>query len=112
MDADLVRMGHAPLRRRVGVDMVEIEPENALATEFFFLVSTQWRMSFAGPVGLDYSALHAVMGYRQIRNKDRADLFSRVRAIEHAALGEMARKAKAAGDRASGDRGRGTTAKR
>jgi hypothetical protein len=104
VDQDLIRLGLNPLRRRQGVYVVEIEPDNALATEVFFLVSTQWRMSFAGPVGLDYSAVHTVMGYQRVANKDRADVFSRVRAIEHAVLGEMAKKAKAAGDKASGSR--------
>ena len=109
MDEDLVRLGFAPLRRS-DQWVVEIEPENVLAAEIYFLTSTQWRMSFAGPVGLDYSAVHAVMGYQKVR--DRADCFLRLRAIEHAVLGEMARKSKAAGDRTSGHRGHRTSAKR
>lgn len=102
MDEDAARLGLAA-PRRLGVGSVEIEPENELAAEVFFSISTQWRMSFAGAAGLDYSALHAVMGYRQVRNKDRADLFNRVRAIEYAALGEMAKKA-TSGDKASGSK--------
>lgn len=109
MDDDLKAFGFTPLRRS-GVTTVEIEPANAAAVETFFLASTQWRMSFAGPVGLDYSAIHAVMGWSRV--KDRGDCFIRVRAIEYAALGEMARKAKAAGDKSSGNRGQRTPAKR
>ncbi|PIV30487.1 MAG: hypothetical protein COS35_06485 [Zetaproteobacteria bacterium CG02_land_8_20_14_3_00_50_9] len=72
-----------------------IWPENARALELFLALGTQWRTSLV-PVqggffrhvdGLDYQAAEAVMRIDCDRN--RKDLFSRLRIMESAALEEL-----------------------
>jgi hypothetical protein len=60
-------------------------PENWPALELFLAVSTQWRVGSGGPIGLDYNAVDAVMGWLSIE-ADRAALFRDLRVMEQEAL--------------------------
>lgn len=74
----------------------EVWPENMEAVELFCVLANQWRAiaGFAAVrfLGLDYAAVEAVMRMRNVRQKDRARLFSDIRVMEAAALGELNRK--------------------
>jgi len=59
---------------------VEVWDENWEPFEVFRLTLTQWRVSFGGPTGLDYTAVSAVMGLRSV--EDPADCLERVRVME------------------------------
>lgn len=65
---------------------IEVWPENWPAIELFCAVSTQWRASFGGVIGFDYTAVEAAMRMLRIKGSDRADLFARLRVMEQAAL--------------------------
>lgn len=71
---------------------VGIWPDNWEAFEVFAAMQTQWRVSMAGPVGLDYNALEPVMRLRGIAKRDRGEVFDAVRVMELAALEVMRAK--------------------
>lgn len=73
-----------------GADEVEIWAEHWPAVRVFESLSTQWRVGMAGPTGLDYAALPAVMDLLGI--DDRAAVFDDLRILERAALEELTRK--------------------
>jgi Phage related hypothetical protein (DUF1799) len=59
----------------------------------FIAMGTQWRLGPAGPIGLDYAALPAVMRLMGVAKGSRADVFDDIRTLEDAAL-ETMRKSK------------------
>lgn len=75
-------------------DAVEIWPENWPAFDLFCTLGTQWRTGMSGPTGLDYTATLACIAalHGDLTPADRADLFRDLRAMEAAALSELARK--------------------
>ncbi|MCO6442344.1 MAG: DUF1799 domain-containing protein [Nitrococcus mobilis] len=70
-------------------EVVEVWPENWPTVELFCAVITQWRASFGGLVGLDYTAEEAAMRMLGIRRVDRPDLFAQLRVMEHSALAAL-----------------------
>lgn len=68
---------------------VEVWPDNWLAALTFADLSTQWRMGHAGPIGLDYAAIPAVLQLRRTPRAEWPELFSDLRIMEAAALEEM-----------------------
>lgn len=74
-------MGQAPIQDN---ETFEVWPENWDAVRLFTAVGTQWRHGPMGhPVGLDYSAVTAVM---PLYAEPSADLLDQVRVMEHATL--------------------------
>lgn len=69
---------------------VEIWDCNADPYNVFVGMETQWRYSFAGREGLDYTAVPVVMDMLGIREKRRPDVFASVRIMEREALETMA----------------------
>jgi hypothetical protein len=66
--------------------VVEVWPENVPVFELFQGVMTQWRHGFAGPTGLDYGAVLALMEIRQVPHDQRARLMTDLQVMELAAL--------------------------
>lgn len=64
----------------------EIWPENEKSISLFSSVSTQWRMGFSGPTGLDYNVLFARMNRMKLSDQEYEDLFQDIRVIESEAL--------------------------
>jgi hypothetical protein len=91
-------LSHLPAeaRAQIEADMAErdpepeIYPENHEAVKVFGACQTQWRVSFAGAVGLDYAALEAVMRIRQV--EDQADCLWRVQIMEAEVLTALAER--------------------
>lgn len=69
-------------------DEIEVWDENAESFNLFTQLMTQWRTGFNGPTGLDYTAVLTVINMEQRSNVD--ELFTDIRAMEHAALEQMA----------------------
>lgn len=74
-----------------GDEIVEVWPENHRAFEVFSAMQTQWRIAPRGmggssPIGLDYQALHAVMGLMGVPKKEQQSVFLDVQIMEIAAL--------------------------
>jgi hypothetical protein len=65
---------------------VEIWPDNVAAVNVFISMSTQWRASFGGYIGLDYAALPAVLELVGVPRGERAAVFSDLRIMEDSAL--------------------------
>jgi len=66
--------------------VTEIWPENLAAFEAFSSMLTQWRTGMAGPTGLDYAALPAVLDLLEAPQASRRQVFEDIRAMEAAAL--------------------------
>lgn len=64
-------------------------PENWQAVDVFCAVSTQWRHGYAGPTGLDYAVLPAVLDLAGVVMDERADVFHAIRVMESEALERM-----------------------
>lgn len=73
---------------------VEIWPDNMMAVGVFVAVSTQWRMGFNGPTGLDYSGVESAMRMAGVPRREWADTFESIRIMEDAALRKMREKGK------------------
>lgn len=75
-------------------DAVEVWPENWLAIDLFCTLGTQWRVGMSGPTGLDYTAALACIAalHDDLPPAERTDLFRDLRAMEAAALSELAKK--------------------
>lgn len=72
----------------------EVWPENWSAVDLFCRMSTQWRTTFAGMIGLDYGVLFRLLDRRYGDDADAWDqAFDDVGVMETATLQEM-RKAK------------------
>ena len=67
----------------------EIWPENWPAFALFCKVQTQWRVGMAGPTGLDYTPLLALMARMNLSDADHDELFDDVQTLERAALAAM-----------------------
>ena len=59
---------------------------NVAAINLMACMQTQWRVGMAGPTGLDYAALPAVMDLQGVPAADRRALFDDLRVCEGAAL--------------------------
>lgn len=66
-----------------------IYPDNWPAVALFRDMGTQWRVSTGGLVGLDYSALPAVMRIRSVPRKEMSEIFDGIKIMEAAALEHM-----------------------
>lgn len=64
----------------------EVWPDNWASVLVFESMGTQWRTGPGGIVGLDYTPLPAVMRWRGVPRKQRAQVFDDVRVMEDAAL--------------------------
>lgn len=60
----------------------------------FIAMSTQWRAGAAGPIGLDYNALPAVMRLVGVSRKAWPEVFDAIRVMEDSALEMMRATAK------------------
>ena len=64
----------------------EIWPENEESIALFSSLSTQWRMGFSGPIGLDYNVLFMRLDRMKLSDEKHEQLFHEVRVIESEAL--------------------------
>ncbi len=69
---------------------IEVWECNAEAFYVYLGMGTQWRESFAGRTGLDYSAMPVVMDMVGVGKKRRPEVFASVRIMESVALETMA----------------------
>lgn len=69
---------------------VKVWPDNVPTLNAFVAMSTQWRVGNNGATGLDYAALPVVEERVGIKPEDRAAVFDGLRAMEEAALAQMA----------------------
>lgn len=69
-----------------------LAPELAPAFELWTQVQTQWRIGLAGPTGLDYCGVEAVMRIQGLRPKVQRERLWQIQAMERAALGYWAEK--------------------
>jgi hypothetical protein len=65
-------------------DIFEVWPENEEIVRMFLRIGTQWRTSFGGLVGLDYTVLFNLFDLYGI--KDRREMFEGIQVMESAAL--------------------------
>lgn len=91
-----------PPEMRAQIEASQGEPEEPVPDEFivleenwsalalFFTCTTQWRYSFSGITGLDYTALINVINLKHKKNREQ--LFDDVRLIESGALQAISRK--------------------
>ena len=70
-------------------DQVDIWPDNEPAVRLYCAMQSQWRVGFAGPTGLDYAALPAVLSLLQIPPEQHPDTFDCLRVMEAEALAVM-----------------------
>lgn len=64
-------------------------PDCVQAANVMTAMYTQWRVGMSGPIGLDYSALPAVLRLCEIPAKDRGAVFDDIRVMEAEALNTM-----------------------
>ena len=67
-------------------------PELAPGFELWTQLQTQWRVGMAGPTGLDYSGVAAVMRMLGLRPKVQRERLWQIQAMERAALDFWAEK--------------------
>lgn len=73
-------------------------PESVPCWALWHLVQTQWRTGMAGPTGLDYAGVEAVVRMRRLAEEgDLPDLIEGLQTMEVAALDEWARQAEKRG---------------
>lgn len=70
-------------------EQIAIWPDVWLALSVFNCLSTQWRLGFGGPTGLDYSSLEPVFRLNAIPETEWPELFADIRVMERAALDIM-----------------------
>lgn len=69
---------------------MEVWPENWRAVQIFTTLRTQWRHGFAGPTGLDATAVLAILERRfRLSGDELDDVFDAIQVMEDAALGMM-----------------------
>lgn len=78
------------LPERPASDDFEVWPENWDAVVMFLRISTQWRTSMGGPIGLDYGALEWL--FRLYEVKEPRSLLEDLQVMEGAALTAMAKE--------------------
>jgi hypothetical protein len=66
--------------------VVEVWPENWDVIQLFVQYSTQWRMGFNGPAGLDFNVFHHAMDRRGVAGDQYDQFVFDLRTIEQAAL--------------------------
>jgi hypothetical protein len=66
-----------------------VHPDNALVTDLFLDMDTQWRIGFSGVTGFDYAVLPALMDFHGILTEERKDVFRCLRIMEIAAIRTM-----------------------
>lgn len=71
------------------LDDAEIWPENLLTVNVFIGMSTQWRAAMGGPIGLDYTALPAVMRLMNVPRAQWRETFEGLRVMEAEAMHVM-----------------------
>lgn len=64
-------------------------PENRRSVEVFLAMRTQWRYSFGGASGLDYSALPEIWRRAHVPPGERDQVFADLQTLEMAALSAM-----------------------
>lgn len=69
-------------------------PDNARSIDLFSQMFTQWRMGNAGPIGLDYSAVVALMEINRIDPDERTLMMSDIRVMEDEALKIIRKRSK------------------
>lgn len=69
-------------------------PEHWDVMNLFVTLRTQWRYSFGGPAGLDYTAITPTLDMLGIEVEDRRALFSDLQTLESEALSLMHTKNK------------------
>jgi hypothetical protein len=82
----LAAMGLSPEDFATADQPLGLWPENLPAVALFASLDTQWRVGFAGPIGLDYSVLPIVFRLRALPRKDWPGMFDDLRAMETEAL--------------------------
>lgn len=70
-------------------DSVEVWPDNVAAVNLLIRMGTQWRVGMAGLIGLDYSALPAVLRLSGAPRSDWTGLFDDLQVLEGAALEQV-----------------------
>lgn len=79
----------AALAARGGERVVEVWPDNHAAFILFNNLSTQWRVGFSGPTGLDYSAVYPLLDRAAKDPQEWDEMFSDIQVMEGAALKQM-----------------------
>lgn len=64
-------------------------PENRRSVEVFLAMRTQWRYSFGGAAGLDYSALSEIWQRLKVPQSERDQVFQDLQTLEMSALSAM-----------------------
>lgn len=75
-------------------EVIGIFPENWGALDVFMSLSTQWRVGAAGPTGLDYNVLPALMRMKAIPRSDWPATLENIQVMEDKALSIMHEKSK------------------
>jgi len=68
---------------------VEVWPDNHAAFILFNNLSTQWRVGFNGPTGMDYAAVYPLLDRAAKDPQEWDDMFSDIQVMERAALKQM-----------------------
>jgi hypothetical protein len=73
-----------------GFNTFWVFPQNWQAVSIFSRdLSTQWRLGFSGPSGLDYSAVMSVFRIRRVPRSQWEDLFDCLQIMEAARLNQL-----------------------
>lgn len=70
-------------------DEFEVWPENHAAFSLFNNLSTQWRVGFNGPTGLDYNAVYPLLDRAAKDPQEWDEMFSDIQVMEGSALKQM-----------------------
>lgn len=70
-------------------DIIDVWPENWPQVELFRVCMTQWRISFNGPIGLDYNIVFRLLDEEGLSRDDWKSWLSDIRVMEAAALNTM-----------------------
>lgn len=68
---------------------VGLYPDNVEAVNLFITLSTQWRVGFGGPYGLDYNVLYQRLNRMGLSDQRFLELEQEVQACEEGALLQM-----------------------
>lgn len=74
-------------------DEFQVWPENWPVWELYRRVATQWRYSWSGPTGLDYSAVYPLIDRLNLSRKDWDLMLHDLQAVEVAARDALQGKA-------------------
>ncbi|MET0332549.1 MAG: DUF1799 domain-containing protein [Dyella sp.] len=69
--------------------LVEIWPESWPAFDLYTQISTQWRVGYGGPTGLDYTVVYHELDRRNLDRETYDEMLAALRVIERAALTEL-----------------------